>query len=274
MNDKLNQLPEELKGLLAVIAPDLLRIGLLIILFYLMLPLGKKIISGIINKASKAEKLSIGRVKTLEKLLRNIYFYLLFSFLIITIFGILNIPIGPLLAGAGVVGLAIGFGAQGIVSDVVTGFFILLEWQLEIDDYVTIGSVEGIVEEIGLRTTKVRSFDGTLNYIPNRNIVNVANHSRGNMRALVDFTIDGSEKVDDMIALLEEVCQSFQQDPRFKNAPHVLGIQSMDGSNVVLRIVGQTENGKQWECERDVRLAIKIALENRSDTSSDGAMGV
>lgn len=79
----------------------------------------------------------------------------------------------------------IGFGAQGLVNDIVTGFFILLERQIEIDEYVTSVGYDGIVEEIGLRTTKIRSFDGTLNFVPNRLLEGVSNHSRGNMRALV-----------------------------------------------------------------------------------------
>ncbi|MBD5020626.1 small-conductance mechanosensitive channel protein MscT, partial [Xanthomonas citri pv. citri] len=92
-----------------------------------------------------------------------------------------------LLAGAGIVGLAVGFGAQGLVSDIVTGFFILLEKQLDVGDYITVSTFDGIVEQVGLRTTQIRSFDGTLHYIPNRNITNVSNHSRGTMQALVDI---------------------------------------------------------------------------------------
>lgn len=86
-----------------------------------------------------------------------------------------------LLAGAGVVGLAIGFGAQGLVSDIVTGFFILLEKQFDVGEYITVAGFDGIVEQIGLRTTQLRSFDGTLHFIPNRSILNVSNHSRGTM---------------------------------------------------------------------------------------------
>jgi len=241
--------------------PVILQIILLLVLFFILLPVGKKIISKSISRAGNSQKIKPGRIKTLEKLLKNLYFYILFFVMIIMLFGLLHIPIGPLLAGAGVVGLAIGFGAQGIVSDVVTGFFVLLEWQLEIDDYVTVGAIEGIVEEVGLRTTKIRGFDGTLHYVPNRNITTVSNHSRGTMRALVDFTVDRKKDIDETIAILEAVCFDFQQDRRFKDGPHVLGVENLDASNMVLRIVGQTENGKQWECERDLRKQIQLAFE-------------
>jgi len=250
-----------------------LKIGLLILLFIILLPIGKKIISTIISRAGRTDRISNSRVKTLEKLLSNFYFYTLFFIIVIMIFNVLEIKTGPLLAGAGVVGLAIGFGAQGIVSDVVTGFFILLEWQLEIDDYVTIGNVDGIVEEVGLRTTKIRSIDGTLNFIPNRNITTVANHSRGNMRALVDFTMPQTDHIDEYITLLEQVCSRFSNDVRIKDGPHVLGVQSMDTSNLVLRIVAQTENGMQFSCERDIRMAIKEALDQKQQASQEQEKG-
>lgn len=242
-------------------APVILKFILLFIAFFLFSPLGKRIISKIISNAAKSEKISTSRMKTLEKLLINLFSYTMFFLLIMMSFDILSIPIAPLLAGAGILGLAIGFGAQGIVSDVVTGFFILLERQLEIDDYVTIATFEGIVEEVGLRTTKIRGFDGTLTYIPNRNIINVANHSRGNMRALVDFNISNDKNIDESIAILEKVCLAFQLDPRFKTGPNVLGVQGLTSSETILRIVGQTENGMQWSCERDLRKAIKAEMD-------------
>src|SRR5690625_5431538 len=99
-------------------------------------------------------------MKTLEKLLVNIFSYVMLFIFIVMFFATLGIQIGPIIAGAGVIGLAVAFGAQGLVSDIVTGFFIILEQQLEIDDYVTTAGYGGIVEEIGLRTTKIRSFDG------------------------------------------------------------------------------------------------------------------
>src|SRR5690625_918827 len=132
-------------------------------------------------------------MKTLEKLLANVFSYTMIFIYIVMFFATLGIEIGPLIAGAGVIGLAIACGAQGLVSDIVTGFFIILEQQLEIDDYVTTAGYDGVVEEIGLRTTKIRSFDGTLNYVPNRYIEGVSNHSRGNMRALVDIGISYNE---------------------------------------------------------------------------------
>jgi len=234
----------------------LFKMGLLVVVYAIALPVGKKIIEKSLRKFAANKKASPGRMKTLDKLLANVYSYTALFILVLMLFSTIGVEIGPLIMGAGVVGLAVAFGAQGLVSDVVTGFFILIEQQLEIDDYVTTAGYDGIVEEIGLRTTKIRSFDGTLNYVPNRYIEGVANHSRGNMQALVDIGIsynENKEKIGPAIAMLEQICVSFQKDERFKEGPHAIGVQSIESTGIVLRIVGQTENGLQWECERDMR---------------------
>ena len=244
----------------------LLKLILLVVAFAILIPVGKKLIGKSIEKASRAKKASPTRMKTLEKLLQNIFSYVMIFIFIVMFFSNLGVEIGPLLAGAGVVGLAVAFGAQGLVSDIVTGFFIILEQQLEIDDYVTTAGYDGVVEEIGLRTTKIRSFDGTLNYIPNRYIESVANHTRGNMQALVDIGISYGDNIDKAIAILDEVCASFKSDERFKEGPDAIGVQSIAYSEVVLRVLAQTENGLQWACERDLRKAIKQAFDENGIT--------
>ncbi len=237
------------------------RLILLIVVFSIILPLGKKMISTAIHKTSLSKRTKPSRAKTLDRLLLNIYSYVIIFLFIASVLSLFHINIGPLIAGAGVVGLAIGFGAQGLVSDVVTGFFILLEQQMEVDDYVTVSGIDGVVEEIGLRTTKVRGFDGTLYYLPNRVIQSVANHTRGNMRALIDVTVNYETDIDQAIGILKQVCSGFQQDSRFKDGPNPIGVQSFDGSSVVLRVIGQVENGLQWECERDLRKAVMEAFD-------------
>src|SRR5699024_2060562 len=244
----------------------LLKLILRVVAFAIIIPVGKKLIGKSIEKASRAKKASPTRMKTVEKLLQNIFSYVMIFIFIVMFVSKLGVEIGPLLAGAGVVGLAVAFGAQGLVSDIVTGFFIILEQQLEIDDYVTTAGYDGVVEEIGLRTTKIRSFDGTLNYIPNRYIESVANHTRGNMQALVDIGISYGDNIDKAIAILDEVCASFKSDERLKEGPDAIGVQSIAYSEVVLRVLAQTENGLQWACERDLRKAIKQAFDENGIT--------
>ncbi|MYL19014.1 mechanosensitive ion channel [Halobacillus litoralis] len=261
----MNLFEEGLKFNLSELVELLIQVGLkvlvLLIGYAIVKPLGRKAIETAINRLSTQRKLSEGRNKTLQKLSVNIFSYALIFILVMMLFSAVGIEIGPLLAGAGIVGLAIGFGAQGLVSDIVTGFFILLERQVEVDDYVTAGGYDGIVEEVGIRTTRIRSFDGTLNFIPNRNISGVANHSRGNMRALVDIGIGYDENIDEAMAVLQKVALDFQQDERFKEGPDVLGVQSLGSSDVVIRILGKTENMEQWAVERDLRKAMKEALD-------------
>ncbi|WP_079709312.1 mechanosensitive ion channel family protein [Paraliobacillus ryukyuensis] len=234
-----------------------IKIIILLIAYAIVSPLGKKVITKALAKTATRESISQARVKTLEKLLLNIYTYILIFVFITMLFGIFDLELGPLLATAGVLGLAIGFGAQGLVSDIVTGFFILLEKQIEVDEYVSTAGYSGIVEEIGLRTTKIRSFDGTLNFIPNRQMEGVSNHSRGTMRALVDIGISYDDNIDHAMSVLQKICDEFQQDERFVEGPDVLGVQGFGSSEVVLRILGRTENMQQWAAERDIRKRIK-----------------
>lgn len=167
-----------------------------------------------------------------------------------------------LIAGAGIVGLAIGFGAQGLVSDVVTGFFLLLEKQIDVNDYVTVGSIDGIVESVGLRTTQLRSFDGTLNYIPNRDITTVSNHSRGNMQALVDIGVSYDQDIDKAIVVLQAACEkAAAENEMIIEGPDVIGVQAFGASDVTLRIIAKAKNGEQWAVERHLRKAIKETLD-------------
>ena len=116
--------------------------------------------------------------------------YVLYFFLIYCLLSILGVPVSSLLAGAGLAGVALGLGAQGFLSDVVNGFFILLENQFEVGDAVEVGAVTGLVSTVGIRTTQIRGFDGTLHFIPNRNITIVSNKSRGDMRAQIHIYAD------------------------------------------------------------------------------------
>ncbi|MED3572843.1 mechanosensitive ion channel family protein [Cytobacillus praedii] len=236
-------------------------IGILIA-FVIVKKIGRKVLDRTFLNMSKRKNISEGRALTLHRLAENILSYSLIFILAASLFNAFGLPVASLIAGAGVVGLAIGFGAQGLVSDVVTGFFLLLEKQLDVNDYVTIGNIDGIVEAVGLRTTQLRSFDGTLNYIPNRDIMTVRNHSRGNMRALVDIGIAYDEDIDHVIEVTQAVCDQMAADnPVIVEGPNVIGVQALGASDVVLRVIAKTENGEQWAVERDIRKAIKAAFD-------------
>ncbi|MFB5660757.1 mechanosensitive ion channel family protein [Alteribacillus sp. HJP-4] len=239
-----------------------LQILLVIIGYFIARAIGKKVITRGFSRMQDRKNVHPGRIQTLLKLSISIFSYILVFVLVTIVVGIFGLDIAPLIAGAGVVGLAIGFGAQGLVSDVVTGFFILLEKQVDVEEYVTAAGIDGIIEEVGLRTTQIRGFDGTLHFIPNREISTVSNHTRGNMRALVDISISYDDNMDEAIKLLQEVCdQVAAEEPAVVEGPNVLGVQSLGDSDVVIRILGKTENMEQWGIERKLRKACKEALD-------------
>ena len=250
------------EGLLISTGITVLKIIGIFIAFAIVKAVGNKIIERTFNRLTAKEDITKGRALTLQRLAENIFSYTLLFILVATLFSIFGLSVASLIAGAGIVGLAIGFGAQGLVSDVVTGFFLLLEKQIDVNDYVTIGGIDGIVEAVGLRTTQIRSFDGTLNYIPNRDITSVSNHSRGNMRALVDIGIAYDENIDQAITVIQAACDRVaSENPVITDGPNVIGIQALGASDVVLRVIAKTENGEQWGIERELRKVIKEALD-------------
>lgn len=256
----LNQFDWE--GLLVKAGLIALKLLAIFIVFLIVKTAVNKIIQKSFEKVQQKDQVSVGRAKTLESLSKNIFSYVLIFIFVVTVLQVFGIDATAILAGAGVVGLAIGFGAQGLVSDVVTGFFLLLEKQIDVGDYVTTSSFSGIVEQVGLRTTQIRGFDGTLHYLPNREITSLSNHSRGNMRALVDIGISYDDDIDKAIAVLQGVCEQLaSEESAIVEGPNVLGVQTLGSSDVVLRVIAKTENMEQWAVERKLRKALKEALD-------------
>ncbi|MBM7703396.1 mechanosensitive ion channel family protein [Metabacillus iocasae] len=250
------------EGLLTSASILILKLAAITIAFLIVKAIGKKIIERSFQRLMERDNVTRGRALTLKSLTFNLFSYVLVFIFVVMLFETVGVKATALLAGAGVVGLAIGFGAQGLVSDVVTGFFLLLEKQIDVDDYVTTGSFSGIVEAVGLRTTHIRGFDGTLHYVPNREITSLSNHSRGNMRALVDIGISYDDDIDKAITVLQDVCNRIaQEEEAVVDGPNVIGVQSLGSSDVVLRVVGKTQNGEQWAVERKLRKALKEALD-------------
>ncbi|WP_273834697.1 mechanosensitive ion channel family protein [Guptibacillus sedimenti] len=239
-----------------------LKLIAILIIYAIVKAIGNRFIERTFTQVSEKQNMSPGRANTLKNLSKSIFTYILLFMAVAIIFETFGFDIKALIAGAGIIGLAVGFGAQGLVSDVVTGFFILLEKQMDVGDYVTAGGFGGIVEEVGLRTTHIRSFDGTLNYVPNREISSLSNHSRGNMRALVDIGISYDDNIDEAIRVIQKVCDNVAAtNEAVVEGPDVLGVQSLGSSDVVLRILCRTQNMEQWGVERQLRKEIKEALD-------------
>src|SRR5699024_1555068 len=239
-----------------------LQLVLIWIAYLIFKGIGNRLITRSFDKMQESGKMSKGRAKVLEGLLLSVLSYTLIFIVIVVVFGIFGLPIGGLIAGAGVVGLAIGFGAQGLVSDIVTGFFILAEKWADVDDYIITAGVDGVVEEIGLRTTKIRDFDGILHYIPNRNIENLSNYSRGDMRALVEIGFSYNDNIDQACKVAQEVCDRMaEEDETIVDGPNVDGVETIDQHEVVMRITAQTKNMEQWGVQRKLFKQVKEAFD-------------
>lgn len=202
------------------------------------------------------------KVKTMNSLTKSVVTYILYFIGCTMILTILNIPVSSILATAGIGGLAIGFGAQNLVKDVITGFFILFEDHYEVGDYISLDKHSGIVEEIGIRITKIRDFNGDIHIVPNGNITNVTNHSRGNMRILFDISIAYEEDIDRAIEVIEKYFDQYRQaEPDITDGPKVLGVSDLTDASVVLKIWAKSKSMEQWRIERDLRKGIKQALD-------------
>lgn len=224
-----------------------LQIFFLLIFFYVVKRVGNLFITRTFNSYRKKKSLSVNRINTLQSLTQNLFHSLIAFFLIYTILSLIGIPVGTLLAGAGVIGLALSLGAQGFVSDIVNGFFILLEKQIDVGDTIAVEEIMGTVADINLRTTKVKSFDGTLNYIPNRYITIVSNHSREDKRAQIDIRIDPNEDLSKVNEIIEQVNERLvPEHPEITSGPNNYGLMDIGNGKFIIRIELFSINGSEF----------------------------
>ena len=221
-----------------------------LLLFYIAKKVIHSLVKRILAPSFRYAGQDEARQKTILRLVESLLNYCLYFILIYWILSILGLPVSSLLAGAGIAGVAIGMGAQGFLSDLVNGFFILLERQLDVGDNVrlTNGSIKiaGIVSSVGIRTTQVRDFDGTLHFVPNRNITVVSNLSRGDMRVLVDIPLDANTDLDKIYQVITQVNQAEQENhPEVLTGPTIIGPQIEKNGRYSFRIAMTAQNGTQ-----------------------------
>ncbi|SFQ25482.1 mechanosensitive ion channel family protein [Caldicoprobacter faecalis] len=203
----------------------------------------------------------VRKVNTLRALAHSILKYTVYFVTGLTVLGQF-VDTTSILATAGIGGLAIGFGAQSLVKDVISGFFILFEDQYAVGDFVTIGDTTGTVEEIGLRITKIRGFKGDLTIIPNGQVQKVVNYTRGNVLAVVDISVPYETDIDRAIKLIEDVAKRYaQENKNIVEQPQVLGVIDMGDSQITIRAVARTLPLKHWEVERELKKRIKEAFD-------------
>ncbi len=214
------------------------------------------------NIVGKALQFDEKRARTLGGLLQSVIRYMIYFIAIIMMLQELKIDTTSLVAGAGIVGLALGVGAQSLIKDLFTGFFIVLENQFAVGDYIVSGDMGGTVEDIGLRVTKLRDFNGVLHIIPHGAIVRVSNYTRGHMQAMVNVPIAYGENLDKVLLLLQEACDYVSQNMKeVVEGPKVVGVVEWRSQELVVRMVAQTVPLEQVKVETALRQQIKILFD-------------
>ena len=176
-----------------------------------------------------------------------------------------GISLAPLLAGAGILGVALGFGAQDIVKDFLSGFFILVEDQYGIGDIVDVGEATGTIESISLRTTRLREVTGTVWHVPNGEIRRVGNMSQEWSRVLLDIEVAYGADIDRVAEVMESVAGKMARESEFRDLflddPQVWGVEALGSDSVAIRFVIKTKAGEQWPISRELRRRIKLAFD-------------
>ncbi|MHB1404291.1 MAG: mechanosensitive ion channel family protein [Desulfitobacteriaceae bacterium] len=203
------------------------------------------------------------KANTMYHLLRSVAFYVItFTVIVHLLERVFNFDTRTLLASASVLGVALGFGSQSLVKDVIGGFFVLFENQFSVGEYIKVGEFAGTVEEIGLRATRLRDWGGELHIIPNGSITAVTNYNRGKMRALVDIQVPSDEDLDRAMEVMHAVCEevSRQYQDKIVEPPSVQGVIQFGERNAVLRVIAYTKANEQWGLERELRRRIQKAF--------------
>jgi small conductance mechanosensitive channel len=205
------------------------------------------------------------RAETIGAVVRSVATAVIWSIALLTVLEILGINLAPIIAGAGIAGLALGFGAQSLVKDFLSGMFMLMEDQFGVGDVIDTGVATGTVEGVSLRTTRLRDIDGVVWHVPNGTILRVGNKSQQWARAVVDVPVTFQADTAAATEVINGVTDEVWHDPDYASIilaePSVLGVESLAPGRVVIRVVVRTRPQEQWRVERELRRRIKAALD-------------
>jgi moderate conductance mechanosensitive channel len=194
------------------------------------------------------------RISTVSSLLRNLTSIIVGAILVLTIMAVFDIPLAPLLASAGVGGIALAFGAQSLVKDFLSGIFMIMEDQYGVGDLIDTGEVRGTVEEVGLRVTRVRDATGTVWYVRNGEILKLGNQSQGWSTAIIDVPVAYDEDAGKVIGILEQVATEIDADPAFEDVllekPTVAGVNAVTATTMSIRMMAKTAPNQHWGLQR------------------------
>jgi small conductance mechanosensitive channel len=205
------------------------------------------------------------RTETLGSVLRSLVTFVVFGVAFLMVLGEFHIDLAPLLASAGVAGVALGFGAQSLVKDFLSGVFMLLEDQYGVGDLVDTGEAVGTVEEVTLRITKLRDASGVAWYVRNGEITRIANKSQGWSTAIVDLPVAYTENVERVTDIISGVVDALYDDPQWSDImlekPTVAGVEQITGTTITIRVIAKTGPNQQWGLQRAIRERVKEAFD-------------
>jgi moderate conductance mechanosensitive channel len=256
-----------------------IALGLIVAVAGIVNAIARQYVRRLISKAEEQQRNDpdrdraqrMRRTATVARLILSTFQVVVWTIVVLVVLGSIGVNLGPLLAGAGIAGIALGFGAQSMVRDTLAGFFILAENQYAVGDSVELqttgGAVAGTIEALTLRITSIRAFDGTLNIVPNGNINVTSNKTRGWGRAIVDVRLTFDQDVEQVRAVLQDLFQDLAGTEPFatglREEPKVLGIVQLAADAQVLRIAAETIPSRRWEIERELRERITMRLAER-----------
>jgi len=207
----------------------------------------------------------VQRTRTMGSVTRNLVTWAIVSVAIVLVLSELNFSVTALIASAGVLGAALGFGAQSVVKDMLNGLFMVFEDQLGVGDIVDLGEATGVVENVGVRVTQVRDVSGTLWFVRNGEILRVGNLSQGWARVIIDLPIPYTSDVHAVQETMLATANGLAEDAAWKRkvleAPEIWGIESISAEALVVRLVVKVRTADQWEIARELRLRLKLALD-------------
>lgn len=207
------------------------------------------------------------RARTLQPLTESLVRYIVYFIALVMVLREVNIDATAILASAGVVGLAIGFGAQNLIRDILSGFFLLFEGLIQVGDVIAVGEHSGLVERIGIRTTQIRKFSGELWTIPNGQLQTFGNFNRDFMRAIIEVGIAYEGDVERAMELMQRVGEEWvaEHSEIALGPPEVQGVHQFRESEVVIRLTIKVKPLEQWAAERELRKRVKLAFDREAD---------
>ena len=238
----------------------LVKIGLCILVIIIAAVLIKVFKKAVKKLIYSHNRFSERKARTLNTVCASVIKYVMYFFVVCEILSLFGINIMSFIAVAGVGSIAIAFGAQSLMQDIITGMFILIEDQFAVGDRITVEGYSGIVEGIGIRTTRIRSADGDLFIIPNGQVTIVTNMSKGFNRAVVDISVAYEENIDRVMDIMRDELKTAFETNKINGLlgePQVLGIVDLGDFSVVIRVTADSVIGENWAIERDIRKFIK-----------------